>query len=81
MKVKAPAAVLDAAGLDHKGLAVLLQRHAHRAGLGRHRPFAPGHDAAHVHLQAVADRLCRQHELVAAARKVSDGEHRALERA
>ena len=55
----------DAPDLQHEALARVLQRHAHRARVGGHRPLAPGHHAAHVDLHRVAGGVGGHHQLVA----------------
>ena len=44
VKLKSPAASSNAARLQHITLFAVFQRQAQPAGVGRHRPFARGHD-------------------------------------
>lgn len=76
VEFKAPAAVAKMAGLQHENLPFMLQRHAHRAGVRHHGPFAPRHHGTQVKLQCVACGLGRQHQLVAAAGKIRLRQHR-----
>jgi hypothetical protein len=63
------------AGLQHEERAGVFERDAHRAGLGRHGPFAPGHHAPYVDLHRVAGRLAGHHQLVAALGNRGFGQH------
>ena len=75
---KAPAMATKAARLHHKGLAFVFQRYTHRAGVGRHGPFVPGHYGVQIHAQGKAGGVGGQHQLVAAAGQIGAGQGRAL---
>ena len=79
VKLKPPAACADTPRLQHIALRAAVQCHAHRAGVRRHRPFAPGHHGVQVQLNAEAGGLGGQHHLVTATGKVGNRQHGALQ--